>query len=84
MKIDLKEKVIDEVRFRTGYIFFWIGNWLFLLSAERLWGYDRTTVSGLLRALNLKESVDEHGIEGLALIKGFYDTYLDPEKNPEE
>ena len=76
----MEDKITDEIRFRIGYGFFLIGNWLFLRPAEWLFGYDRTTVPGLLRALNLKEGVDEHGIEGLALIKGFYDAYLDPEK----
>ena len=67
----------ERFRWYAGYALLWIGNWLFVRWGTWMLQFDTpTTTPALFRALIVSEQVDRYGIDGLAAIKGFYDTYL--------
>jgi len=71
----------ERLRWYAGYALLWIGNWLFVRWGARLLRFEEpSTAPSLFRALIISEQVDRYGVEGLALIKGFRDTYLADEE----
>lgn len=68
-----------KIKMWFGLPLFWIGNWIFLRPAEYLWQMKGTNVGELVFALERSELIDRHGIEGCAMMKSFYDTYLKEE-----
>mgnify|MGYP000171330351 CR=1 FL=1 len=67
----------ERLRWYAGYALLWLGTWLFVRWGARLLRFEKpTTGPTLFRALIISEQVDQYGIEGLAMIKGFHDAYL--------
>jgi hypothetical protein len=71
----------EHLRWYAGYVLLWLGTWLFVRWGARLLRFEKpTTGPTLFRALIISEQVDQYGIEGLAMIKGFHDAYLVEER----
>ncbi len=69
-----------RLRASCGIALLWLGNWLFVRWAAWLLHIEAPTTTGsIYLALVRNELINEHGVEGLALIKGFHDAYLTEE-----